>query len=106
MRKMHLRCPYCKDEVPTEHWGRRCPHCREKVYFEDRWRWLRGIICGLVALAPMYLFYDFDGTLTLFIEWLALSWVLWFVLSFFLSYRLVPPRLAPAPQDGSIRLNV
>jgi len=62
--------------------------------------------CGLVALMPMYLWYHFDGTLTLFIEWLALTLVLWFVLFFFVSYWLLPPKLAPNPQDGSIRLDL
>jgi hypothetical protein len=40
------------------------------------------------------------------IEWLAFTWVLWFVLFFVVSYRLVPPKLAHAPQDGSIRLDL
>ena len=54
----------------------------------------------------MYLWYHFDGTLVLLIEWLAIIWILWFVLFFFVSYRIVPPELAPAPQDGPIRLDV
>jgi hypothetical protein len=53
----------------------------------------------------MYLWYHFDGTLVLFIEWLAIVWILWFVL-FFFSYRIVPAKLASAPQDGPIRLDV
>jgi len=54
----------------------------------------------------MYLWYHFDGTLVLFIDWLAFVGVLWFVLFFFVSYRIVPPKLALAPQDGPIRLDV
>jgi hypothetical protein len=63
------------------------------------------ITCGVAALIPMYLWYHFDGTLILLIKWLAFVWILWFVL-FFVSYRLVPPQLALAPQDGPIRLDL
>jgi hypothetical protein len=67
---------------------------------------VRGIACGFVALLPMYLGYHFDGTLVPFVRWLAIVWILWFVLFFFVSYRIIPPKLAPAPQDGPIRLDV
>jgi hypothetical protein len=43
--------------------------------------------------------------LILFIKWLAIVWVVWFVL-FFLSYRLVPPQVRLAPQDGPIQLDL
>jgi hypothetical protein len=82
-----------------------CPYCGEKVNFCDRWRWARGITCGVVALIPMYLWYHFDDTLVLSLKWLAFVWVLWFVL-FFVSYRLVPPQLGLAPQGGPIRLDL
>jgi len=62
-------------------------------------------MCGFMALLPMYFRYRFDGTLILFIKWLAIVWVVWFVL-FFLSYRLVPPQVRPAPQDGPIQLDL
>jgi DNA-directed RNA polymerase subunit RPC12/RpoP len=103
---MRLPCPRCKRELTIKHVSGPCPHCGGKVYFYDRWRWPRGIACGFLALLPMYLWYHFDGTLVLFIEWLAFVGVLWFVLFFFVSYRIVPPKLALAPQDGPIRLDV
>ena len=102
---MSPRCPHCKVEVTIKNVPGPCPHCGEKVHFYDRWRWPRGIACGFVALIPMYLWYQFDGTLVLFLKWLAFVWFLWLVL-FFASYRLIPPQLALAPQDGPIRLDL
>ena len=103
---MNLRCPQCKTEVAVKDLPAPCPYCGDKVYFYDKWRWLRGITCGFIALLPMFLWYHFDGTLTLLIRWLVFVWIAWFVLFFFVSYRLFPPELRLAPQDGPLRLNL
>lgn len=103
---MHLPCPQCKAEVSLRNIPGPCPRCGEKLYFYDRWRWPRAIACGAIALTPMFFGYHFDGTLVLWLKWLAFVWVFWFVLFFFVSYRVVSPELARAPQDGTVRLGI
>lgn len=103
---MKLRCPKCKAELGLKNVPGTCPHCGENVYFYDKWRWLRGISCAVVALLPMCLWYRFDGTLLLFVRWSVVVWILWFVLFFLVSYRILKPELRLAPQDGAIRLDL
>src|SRR3989442_3772841 len=104
-----MQCPNCKSKVRFSDMARhRCPRCASKIYFMDKWRWLRGISCGLLALlviAGLYRFHPFDKTLV----WFLACCVVWLAIYFALlltSIYLLPPAVDLVPQDGPIRLDL
>jgi hypothetical protein len=98
-----MQCPHCHGEVWPRHLSRRCRHCGAKVYFYDKWRWLRGIGCGLIDLLIMYRWYPMNHSGHL--RWLLLVQAIFLAL-LILSFRLIPAELALTPQDGPIRLDL
>ena len=87
---------------------KRCPRCASKIYWMDRWRWLRGVSCGglsLAILALVYRVYPFDRTLVWVLEYCSFWLVIYFAL-LLTSLFLLPPAVDLVPQDGPIRLNL
>src|SRR5579864_6904024 len=98
-----MHCPRCGGGVRSADVARRrCPKCESKIYWVDRWRWLRGISCGLVSLtvlAVLYRLYPFDHTLV----WVFAYCAVWLAVSFALlvaSLFLLPPAIDLVPPHG------
>jgi hypothetical protein len=75
-----------------------------KIYFSPKWRWLRGISCGLVAVLLTYRWYPLEGSFAGHIFWYGVVFAVFWVL-FILSLIVFPPEIELIP-DGPIRLDL
>ena len=83
----------------------RCPSCATKIYFSPKWRWLRGIACGLVVILLTYRSYPLEGSLARHFVWAA-AVLLLFVVLLLISIYVLPPDIDLVPEDGPIRLDL
>lgn len=101
-----MQCPKCRVKLSFDQiTQRRCPNCGAKIYLCLKWRWLRGISCGLVAILLNYRWYPLEGSFVAHIIWLAVVGAVFIVLSI-ISLRIIPPEIDLVPQDGPIRLDL
>jgi len=101
-----MHCPQCRAKVSfAQAANHRCPTCGVKIYLSDRWRWLRGVGCGLIVILLNFRWYPLEGSFALHITWWFVV-LLMFLVLFFGSIYLLPPEVDLAPQDGAIRLDL
>jgi hypothetical protein len=76
-----------------------------KFYVVDKWRWVRAIVCTVLAALVNAPWYPIECNIPLRIFWLAAVLVvgLPFVL---VSRMLVPLRVDVIPRDGPLRLDL
>lgn len=98
-----MQCPQCHAKVNLTQ--DRCPSCGVKLYRFDRWRWLRGMGCGLLAILLNLQWYPLEGSFALHIAWCFVALLVYFILLLSSMY-LLPPEVDLAPQDGPIRLDL
>ena|ERR1700733_6927176 len=102
-----MRCPQCnteirpgKPQIPGP-----CPNCGIVLHSYDKWHWPRGIICAAIDLLIIYRWYPLNGSLESHLKWDVVAGAIYLGL-LFVSFRLVPSRLALVPQDEPIQLNL
>ncbi len=67
----------------------RCPACEAKIYFSRKFRWLRGISCGLLTIVLMYRWYPLEGSLSKHLVWSVASLAVFMAL-LFASLKVLP----------------
>jgi len=101
-----MQCPRCDSKVSFAQMSRhRCPTCAAKLYFSPKWRWLRGISCGLAVILLTYRWYPLEGTLARHFIWCVVDVTMFFVL-LLTSFYLLPPEIDLVPGDGPVRLDL
>ncbi len=101
-----MQCPTCQGGIGRHLYGEgRCPHCGVKFYIVDKWRWLRAIVCGLLAILPNYRWYPLQCDIVLRLCWLVVVMTIVLVLGI-VSGSLFPPQVDRVPQDGPLRLDL
>lgn len=101
-----MQCPKChvKLKLLSVSAGT-CPLCGVKIYFFVKWRWVRGISCGLLGILVNYRWYPLEGSFTLHLAWLAAGMLSFFLL-FAISLLLFPPEVDLLPAQGPICLDL
>jgi hypothetical protein len=101
-----MQCPKCQSKVSFRDVAdERCPKCAIKIYWWDKWRWLRGLSCGLLAILMISHWFPREADLGEFLLWVG-SWGL---VSFALligSFFTLPPKVDLVRAHGPIRLNI
>ncbi len=101
-----MQCPRCHAKVGFAQMAKhRCPSCAARIYFSPKWRWLRGISCGLVVILLTYRWYPLEGSLARHFVWCAAT-LLVFVVLLLISVYLLPPEIDLVPGDGPLRLDL
>src|SRR5258708_26206307 len=101
-----MQCPKCHAKIIFAQMARHnCPSCGEKIYFSAKWRWLRGISCGLVDILLNYQWYPTEGSFGGHLIWLVTLGIV-FLLLLFGSIRLLPPEIDLVPENGPLRLGL
>src|SRR5215475_11584544 len=66
-----LKCPHCHGEVGFRDVAKeRCPTCTGRLYWSDRWRWLRGLSCVLLAILLVSHWFPHEADIGYFLLWL------------------------------------
>src|SRR5260221_14404015 len=93
-----MQCPKCHAKIIFAQMARHnCPSCGAKIYFSPKWRWLRGISCGLVVILLNYQWYPTEGSFGRHLIWLVTLGIV-FLLLLFGSIRLLPPEIDLVPE--------
>jgi len=89
-----LKCPHCHENVGfRDVANERCPKCASKLYWSDKWRWLRGLSCVLLAIVVVSHWFPRKADLGDLLLWLAAVVVVFYAV-LIASLLLIPPILA------------
>lgn len=101
-----MQCPKCQSEVSFRDVAdERCPTCATKIYWVDKWRWLRTLGCVLVAILMIGHWFPREADLGEFLLWLGSCFLVFFAL-FIGSFFTLPPKVDLVRAHGPIRLDI
>ena len=84
---------------------RQCPSCGSKIYWWDKWRWLRGLSCALLAILMISHWFPREADLGEFLLWMV-SLLIVFLALLIGSLFMLPPKVDLVPGQGPIRLDI
>ncbi len=101
-----MECPSCRSEVGFRDVAdERCPKCAIKIYWWDKWRWLRGLSCVVLAILMISHWFPRQQDLGYFLLWMASLLIVFFALLIG-SFFTLPPKVDLVPPRGPIRLDI